>query len=84
MKNLEILKNGKMLRIAYNSIFYMIKQNCVWIYSSVLIKIRLLRFRQNNVSSAYEEMCSDFSHYIFSASIYLRQGCFSVYMYKLF
>lgn len=35
MKNLEILKNGKaniileMLRIAYNSIFYMIKQNCV-------------------------------------------------------
>ena len=35
MKNLEILKNGKaniileMLRIAHNSIFYVIKQNCV-------------------------------------------------------
>ena len=35
MKNLEMLKNGKaniileMLRIAYNFIFYMIKQNCV-------------------------------------------------------
>lgn len=35
MKNLEILKNGKAnvilekLRIACNSIFYMIKQNCL-------------------------------------------------------
>ena len=89
MKNLEILKNGKaniileMLRITHNSIFYVIKQNCVWIYSSVLIKIRLLSFKQNNVSSAYEEMCSD-SHHIFLVSSYLCQGCFPVYMYKLF
>lgn len=35
MKNLEILKNGKangileMLRTAYNSIFYTIKENCL-------------------------------------------------------